>query len=91
MTVSDRLKDTIEAYCGDTDDLDDLTQAVENGHLDWFPAEFAAAIRAGEFTPRSWERLTDVAMDDDEDVLLDHYLRQVWAAAAPGRPYPLDA
>jgi len=91
MTVSDRLRDTIAAYCSDTDDLGDLTHDVKSGVLDWFPAEFATAIGAGEFTPRTWELLTDVALDDDDDELLDRYLRQVWSAAAPTEPYPLDA
>jgi hypothetical protein len=91
--ISDRLTEAISLYCLQMDDvlMSDLTRAVDEGPLGWFPDEFAAAIKAGEFTPSRWEKLTDVLMDEDDDALLDEYLRDVWSHAAPGQPYPLDA
>jgi hypothetical protein len=90
--ISDRLQKAISTYCLQMDNVlvDDLTHDIQHGSLGWFPEEFRAAIRSGEFTPRNWEELTDVMMDDDDDELLDEYLRLVWSRAAPGRPYPLD-
>jgi hypothetical protein len=90
--MNDRLRKAIGTYCLQMDDeiIDSLTRVVQRGALDWFPEEFAAAIRAGEFTPRGWEDLTDVMMDDDDGELLEEYLRLVWSRAAPHQPYPLD-
>lgn len=91
--ISDRLRKALGLYCLQMDDylVSGLTEAVRNGSLDWFPEEFAAALKQGAFAPRRWAELTDVLMDDDDDALLDEYLRHVWSKAAPGRPYPLDA
>lgn len=91
--ISNRLKEAIGLYCLQMDDVlvEDLGSAVRQGQLDWFPDEFGAAIRNGEFTPRRWEDLTDVIMDDDDDALLDDYLRLVWSKAAHGQPYPGDS
>jgi hypothetical protein len=91
--TSNRLTEAIRLYCLQMDDvlMSDLTRAVEEGPLAWFPEEFATAVKNGEFTPTRWEKLTDVLMDEDDDALLDEYLREVWAHAAPGEPYALDA
>jgi hypothetical protein len=93
MTVSERMQRALEAYCDGMDDsgLRSLGNDVRRGGLAWFPDEFGAAISAGEFTPRRWEYFTNVALDDDDDAALDRYLRLVWSATAPDRPYPLDA
>jgi len=91
--ISDRLRKSLEAYCHAMDDggIDDLARVVSSGSAAWFPDEFSEALREGYFTPREWERLTNVAMDDDDDEELDQYLRLVWSKVAPDRPYPLDA
>jgi hypothetical protein len=91
--VNDRLAKSIEAYCHAMDDggIDDLARTVSSGSAAWFPDAFGEGLRAGRFTPREWERLTNVAMDDDDEEELDRYLRLVWSKVAPDRPYPLDA
>jgi hypothetical protein len=90
--LSERLRKSIEAYCAlmDGQGLDDLARVIESGSASWFPEEFSDALRAGAITPQEWEKLTDVAMDDDDHELLDEYLRAVWSTASPGRAYPLD-
>jgi hypothetical protein len=93
MAVSERMKVVLIAYCEgmDANGLRSLSNDVKRGGLAWFPDEFAEAIKSEDFTPRKWEQFTNVLMDDDDDALLDEYLRQVWSRAAPERPYPLDA
>ena len=93
MAISQRMEDTLIAYCDgmDANGLRSLSNDVKRGGLAWFPDEFSEAIKNGDFTPRKWEQFTNVLMDDDDDALLDEYLRQVWSKAAPERPYPLDA
>jgi len=88
--MTERLRNTIEAYCVEMDPrgIDTLGGNVRSGAISWFPDEFADAIRAGAFTPLIWEDLVDVSVDDEET--LDEYLRLVWSSAAPDRPYPLD-
>lgn len=92
MAISQRMEETLLAYCDgmDPNGLQSLSIDVRRGGLAWFPEEFAAAIVNGDFTPREWERLTNVLMDDDDDALLDEYLREVWSQATPDRPFPLD-
>jgi hypothetical protein len=90
--LSERLRKTLRTYCFEMDEglMEALDTDVASGALDWFPAEFAAAIRGGELTPRKWEEITKVFMDDDDNDLLDEYLRAVWSHAAPNKAYPLD-
>lgn len=90
--LSPRLRRAIESYYTemDPDGLKDLATVVRNGSAPWFLEDFRAAIVEGAFTPRLWEELTDVAMDDDDDELLGDYLRDVWTAVAPGAPYPVS-
>jgi hypothetical protein len=93
LALDEPLRNAILAHClyMEDDGLESLGRDVAHGSLAWFPAEFAAAIRAGVFTPELWGRLTETGLDDDETDQLDEDLRRVWAHAAPGQPYPLDA
>ena len=88
--VSERLLDALMAYCNEMDEpgLEALLGDVRRGGLAWFPQEFADAIRAGDFTPELWERLTNIGIDEDDYRLLGKFLREVWAAVAPAEPFP---
>ena len=90
-SLSPRLARTIEAYCAEMDPggMAHLATVVQRGSAAWFPDEFRAAIFSGELTPRLWEKLTNVSVDDDE--VLEEYLRDVWSAVAPGTPFPISS
>jgi hypothetical protein len=90
MATTERMKKVLIAYCDgmEDDSLEALGEDIRNGGLAWFPEEFEAAIRTGEFTPARWEYFANVGLDDDDEELLAQYLRQVWSNAEPDRPYP---
>jgi hypothetical protein len=91
--ISERLRRTLSAYCNQMDEsgIEDLRTVVSKGTHAWFPEEFRIALVNGEITPALWEELTDSPVDEEgQPELLDHDLREVWAAVARDKPYPLD-
>lgn len=90
--LSSRLVAAIEGGCHEVDPLlvDSLAESIRGGGMAFFVNEFAAAIRAGVFTPTLWGRLTTTDLDPDDEEQLDKDLRYVWSKVAPGRSYPGD-
>ena len=91
--ISDRMRDTLRSYAdeGDPQGIEDLGNVVVRGNKPWFVEEFEADLKAGLFTLEFWGNwLYNDDWTPEEDDWLQRDLRGIWAAVAPGRPYPLD-
>jgi hypothetical protein len=92
--VPERMQEILKDYVleGDPDGIETLGRDVQLPSLAWFPDEFERLLRAGGPSPQWWgKKLYYDDWTDGEANLLDRDLRLIWAAVAPGRPYPLDA
>jgi hypothetical protein len=94
VEISDRMRATLRTYVdeGDPRGMHDLGREVAEGINPWFAEEFEADLKAGLFTVEFWGSwLYNDDWTPEEDDWLQRDLRGIWAAIAPGRPYPLDA
>jgi hypothetical protein len=93
VEISDRMHEALQTYVdeGDPQGIEDLGRVVADGNKPWFVEEFEADLKAGLFTREFWGTLlyNDEWTPEEED-WLQRDLRGIWAAVAPGRPFPLD-
>jgi len=87
--ISERLRDFLLSWCNPDTQPEEVAEMLcgRSGayYADWLEGELLATARAGEFTPKSLERLTGLWFAGQPDV--DAWLRRIWPMWF-GRQYP---
>ena len=88
--LSERLRKFVAVWCDVDADINEVARLLrkhpDHGWALWLQDDLREAIEDEEFTPELVVKLTNVGVDDQQEV--DAWLRELWTTWFPGDPYP---